>query len=100
MCLKNRTIVLPYHQAVCEKVFLASAPKWMTLMVPAVNDLQGSGGLLTSKHSNFKLNQLLEECANPSGSQDNIRLAASDSVKVALYKALSEVMSFGLDSAD
>ena len=36
--------------------------------------------------------QLLERCANPSGSREGIRLAAPEEIRIELYKALREVM--------
>ena len=36
--------------------------------------------------------QLLESCANPSGSKTNIRIEASSEIRTELYKALREVM--------
>ena len=36
--------------------------------------------------------QLLERCANPSGSKEDIRLEASPELRTELYKALREVM--------
>ena len=35
---------------------------------------------------------MLERCANPSGSKEGIRLAASEEIRLELYKALREVM--------
>ena len=36
--------------------------------------------------------QLLERCANPSGSKTSIRVEASDEIRIELYKALREVL--------
>ena len=54
----------------------------------------GGNGFLKSKHADKKLKDLLERCANPTNAKDGTRLSAPDNIKVALYKALEETVSF------
>jgi hypothetical protein len=45
-------------------------------------------------YANSGLNDILQKCANPSKSKDEIRLAAPNSIKIKLYKALEEIVNF------
>ena len=71
-------------QIVCEKIFLGTSLGFKSL---------GGTGLLASRHGENALKPLLEACANPSGSDSDVRLAADKSHYKILRKALKEIVS-------
>jgi len=73
-------------QIVCEKIFLGKSYAMKSL---------GGSGLLASRHGEKVLKPLLQACANPSGSETEVRLSADNSHLKSLRKALKEIISFG-----
>ncbi len=63
-------------------------PQFRNIIYPQCNNSAGS----RKEYNAIFLFQLLESCANPSGSKTNIRIEASSEIRTELYKALREVM--------
>ena len=74
-------------QVVCEKIFLG----------PSLGFNMFDTGLLTSKHSNRRLNDALKKCANPSGSDTGERIAAEESTFQIIKSSLKEIVSIHKD---
>ena len=78
-------------QVVCEKIFLG---RQYFNVGTDIDWLFKDSGFLVSRHANRKIKDLLQKCANPSNAADGTRIAASNKIKLELYKALEEIVNF------
>ena len=53
----------------------------------------GSSGLLVSKHASMKLQQIVDHCSNPTGSNSDRRLSAGEDVLEQLKSSLKEIIA-------
>jgi hypothetical protein len=63
-----------------------------SVRLPWVGEPFLPGLLSSSRHTHSALRDVLERCANPTGSTQNIRIAADDSVRTTLRRAFAEIL--------